>query len=262
MDNRAIGIFDSGVGGLSVYLEARKLLPKESFIFCADQAFVPYGEKTKDELIDRVSKIIAFLEGKNVKAVIAACNTASVYVIDDIRKKFSLPIIATVPAVKTLSAISKTRKAAVFSTPATAKSPYLTELIATFAPDMEIFKVGGSKLEELVEKGELDSPSVDAILKDTLVPLVAKGIDAIALACTHYPFLRQQIQKIVGEQVKIVDSGNAVARRLQTVLDQENLLADEKKADQYYTTGEPILFKKVAEKLTGLTMSTVSQINL
>src|SRR3989344_5654807 len=146
MDNRPIGIFDSGVGGLSILLEIQKLLPHETFIFVADQSFVPYGKKTKEELIDRVSRIIEFLREKNVKAVVAACNTATVYTIEEMRQKFEMPIIGTVPVVKTLANISKTRKAAVFSTPATAKSPYLEDLIEKFAPDMEILRVGGSRL--------------------------------------------------------------------------------------------------------------------
>lgn len=262
MSNAPIGIFDSGVGGLSVLLEIQKLLPNEKFIFVADQSYVPYGAKTKEELIDRVGKIISFFEGKNVKAVVAACNTATVYTIKEMRDKFSMPIIGTVPVVKTLSNISKTRKAAVFSTPATAKSSYLDELITKFAPDMEIIKVGGSNLEELVEEGHLDSPDIAAVLQKELPPIVAQGVDAIALGCTHYPFLRNQVRKIVGPEVAVVDSGGAVARRLQFVLTENNILAEEKSTDEYYTTGDASRFQRVAEELMNTKLPQAQHIDL
>jgi glutamate racemase len=262
MDNRPIGIFDSGVGGLSVLLEIQRLLPNETSIFFADQAFVPYGEKTQEELVDRVTKIIEFLRTKNIKAVVVACNTATVYTIDEIRKKFDLPIIGTVPVVKTLASVSKTRKGAVLSTPATAKSPYLTDLIQKFALDMEIAKVGGSKLEELVEAGDLDSPKINQILQETLEPLVTSGVDALALGCTHYPFLRAQIVSIVGPNVAVLDSGAAVARRLQEILRNNDTLATQKTEDEYYTTGDEDKFRNVAQLLTKKELSKVSQIQL
>jgi glutamate racemase len=262
MDNRPIGIFDSGVGGLSILLEIQKLLPHETFIFVADQSFVPYGEKTKEELVARVTKIVDFFKTKNVKAVVVACNTATVYTIGEIRAKFDMPIIGTVPVVKTLANVSKTGKAAVLSTPATAKSAYLSELVSKFAPDMEIFKIGGSNLEALVEQGELDSPEISAVLKKELPPLVEKGVDAIALGCTHYPFLRKQIETIVGPHVTVVDSGGAVARRLSQVLTLNDILAREKTTDEYYTTADENKFQRVAEKLMDKKIGTASHLDL
>ncbi len=262
MDNRPIGIFDSGVGGLSVLLEIKKLLPEETFIFVADQAYVPYGKKTKAQLIDRVSSILEFFQTKNVKAVVAACNTATVYTIEEMRNRFDVPIIGTVPVIKTLATISKTGTAAVFSTPATAKSPYLDELITKFAPDMEIIKVGGSNLEELVEEGDLESPAIHAILYSELPPLVEKNVDAIALGCTHYPFLRDQIQKIVGPSVAVVDSGGAVARRLKAVLTHNNILANKSSQDEYLTSGNAEKFHRIAEQLMSRTIPIPSHINL
>ena len=249
MNNNPIGIFDSGVGGLSVLLEIQKLLPKETSIFVADQAYVPYGGKTKEQLIDRVSKILAFFKQKNVKAVVAACNTATVYTIEEMRKRFSLPIIGTVPVIKTIANITKTGKTAVFSTPATAKSPYLENLINKFANGVDVETIGGSGLEELVEEGKIDPDQTYQILKKHLIPLVEHGVDAIALGCTHYPFLRREIEEIVGPNVAVVDSGGAVARRLKYVLGHEKLLSSLKESDLYYTTGDEGRFKRVAGKL-------------
>ena len=234
---------------MSILEEIRVLLPQETSIFVADQAFVPYGGKSKEQLVDRVGRIMDFFKEKKVKAVVAACNTATVYTIDEMRQRYSFPIIGTVPVVKTIASITKTGKTAVFSTPATAKSEYLKELIRKFAPDVEVECIGGSNLEELVEEGEIDSQQTIQILKSHLIPLVEHGVDAIALGCTHYPFLRSKVEEIVGPGVKVVDSGGAVARRTKFILEHNEILATEKKDDLYYTTGDSKKFERVASKL-------------
>jgi glutamate racemase len=249
MDNRPIGIFDSGVGGLSILRDVQKLLPLENFIFVGDQGNMPYGGKTREQLQSYADKIMAFLVSKNVKAVIVACNTATVYAIDFLREKYQVPIIGTVPVVKTIANITKTKKVAVFSTPATTKSPYLSTLIKTFAPNVTVYKVGGTGLEELVETGDVENEEIDKILHHSLEPLLKKNVDAIALGCTHYPFLRNKIEKIVGKRVQVVDSGGAVARRTQGVLAHNQLLGNERTDDFYYTTGDKNKFAKAVKAL-------------
>ena len=244
-------MFDSGVGGLSVLLEIQRLLPQEPSILVADQAYVPYGGKSKEELINRVGKIMTFFKEKNVKAVVAACNTATVYTIDEMRKEFNFPIIGTVPVIKTIAKITKSGKTAVFSTPATAKSKYLQDLIQKFAPTILVEKIGGSNLEELVEEGDLDNPEIEEKLRMHLEPLIKEGVDAIALGCTHYPFLSSKIVQIVGPNVAVVDSGGAVARRLSQVLENEEIESLQKGEDRYYTTGSAEKFERVASKLMG-----------
>lgn len=249
MNNRPIGIFDSGVGGLTVLSEIEKLLPLENFTFLADQANVPYGAKTKDELARLTERIVSFLIKREAKIVVAACNTASVYALPYLRSKFDIPIIGVVPVIKTISKISKSRKVITFSTPATAKSPYLKKLIDEFAPDLEVYTLGGNGLEELIEEGNLENPQIDEIIKTTLLPYIEKGADVIGLACTHYPFLKDKISKIVGDSIQILDSGGAVARRVKQVLENENILSSKKADDFYYTTGDSKRFKIVACKL-------------
>ncbi len=251
MNNQSIGVFDSGVGGLSILLELKKLLPQESYIFLGDQKNVPYGGKTKEQLIEYMIQAMEFFLSKNVKAVILGCNTATVYGIDDLRKKFDIPIIGTVPVIKQLKKHTKTNKTAVFCTPATAKSEYLKNLAEKFGDGIDIELIGGSNLEQLVERGNLNNPEIDDVLNNILPKLVAKGIDTIALGCTHYPFLRDKIQKVVGNNVIVLDSGGAVARRTKEVLTLENMLSDKKNEDYYYTTGDPIEFNKVAGELMG-----------
>ena len=249
MNNQPIGIFDSGIGGLSILLEIKKLLPQETFIFVADKAYMPYGSKTQPELLDRVGRIMEFFKQKQVKAVVMACNTATVYTIDEMRKKYEFPIVGTVPVVKTIAALTKTGRVAVFSTPATAKSPYLAQMIQLFAPSIAVECVGGSNLEALIENGDIDTPETLQTLKSHLVPLVEHGVDTIALGCTHYPFLRKKIEEIVGSGVTVVDSGGAVARRLQQVLENENLLSGQKGTDLYYTTSDAESFGRTATML-------------
>jgi glutamate racemase len=249
MNNQPIGVFDSGVGGFSILLDIQKLLPDETSIFVADQAYVPYGGKTKEELLDRVTKIMEFFKKSGVKAVVAACNTATVYTIDEMRQKFSFPMIGTVPVIKTIANLTKTGKTAVFSTPATAKSTYLEELIKKFANGVVVERIGGSNLEELVEDGKIDDPQTSKILHEILTPLAKSGVDAIALGCTHYPFLRREIEEIVGPGVAVVDSGGAVARRLKEVLTHEGMLSSTKDTDLYFTTGEKDRFERVAGML-------------
>lgn len=260
-DNRLIGVFDSGVGGLSVLIELKKLLPKESYIYLGDQKNVPYGGKSHRELTKYVSRAMDFFILNDVKAVVFACNTATVYVIEQMREKYNIPIIGTVPVIKSLKKYTKSGKTAVFSTPATARSEYLKDLVKKFADDIEVELVGGSNLEDLVERGNIDNPELVKVLEEILPPLIEHGIDTIALGCTHYPFLRDKIQKVVGKDVVLLDSGGAVARRTKEVLGFENMLSDKKSEDYYFTTGDMGRFKRVAEELLGYRLKNVKKLN-
>lgn len=262
--NNPIGVFDSGVGGLSILRELKKNLPSETFIFVADQKNVPYGGKTKEQLIKFSDRIVGFLVNqKKVKAIVIACNTSTVYSIGYLRSKYKIPIIGTVPVIKTIAKLTKSRKTAVFSTPATAKSQYLSDLIKKFAKGITVYKIGGTGLEELIETGDLDNKKIDKILHESLAPLLKKDVDAIALGCTHYPFLKDKIQKIVGKNVQVVDSGGAVARRTKEVLIKENLLGNYKlREDYFYTTGNVVKFKKALKNLLDLRTENVYNLSL
>ncbi len=262
MDNRPIGIFDSGVGGLSILREIKKLLPKENFIFVADQKNVPYGGKTEGQLQDLASKICTFLLSNDVKAIVIACNTATVYAIDYLRTQFIIPIIGTVPVIKTIAKLSKNKKAAVFATPATSRSKYLNNLIEKFGNGTKIYKIGGTGLEELIEDVDSKDRQINKVLKKYLDPLIAKGVDAIALGCTHYPFLKERIQKIVGKKVLVVDSGGAVARRVKAILTNNKILGNKREEDFYYTTGDQSKFRMVSEILLKKKLQNVDYLTL
>lgn len=262
MNNHPIGIFDSGVGGLSILSSVKKLLPNESFVYLADQKNHAYGARSVREIKSLSEKAVAFLLKKNAKLVIIACNTVSVNAIDFLRLKFDIPIIAVVPVVKTIAQKSKTKKAAVFATPATARSKYLKDLIKKFSGDTRIYCIGTSKLEYLVEDGIIDGPKVKAAIENSLLPLLEKKVDSIALGCTHYPFLSKEIKKVVGLKAEIYDSGGAIARRTKYILEQENIFAGQKGNDYYYTTGDMEKFKNVAEKLSESKYENIREIKL
>lgn len=262
MDNHPIGIFDSGVGGLSVLREIETLLPQESFIYLADQQYAPYGSKTPEELQRRVSAIAGFLVKKGAKMIVIACNTATVYTVASLRTEFSLPIIGVVPVIKTLGEVTRSKKVAVLSTPATSKSDYLMDLINKYGSGCEVFNIGGTGLEEKVEIGEIDGLEIETRLQELLNPLIAVGVDAVALGCTHYPFLKEKIKKIAGKNILVLDSGQAVARQVKRILANNQQLSTRGKTNQYYTTGNEKLFREVAQKLLGKKLGGVEKVTL
>src|SRR3989338_4643893 len=187
MDKGPIGVFDSGVGGLSVLKELVKLMPRENYIFVADQFNVPYGEKTKAELEKITLNICKFLVSKKSKIVVAACNTATCHALSFLRSRVNVPVVGTVPAIKPAAERSLSGKIGVLSTPATAKSAYLKDLIKVHAPNMRVIRIGCLNLENAVETGDLNSPKVSRLLTKYIKPVKDAGADIIVLGCTHYP---------------------------------------------------------------------------
>lgn len=246
MDNRPIGIFDSGVGGLSVFKEIKKLLPKESYIFVADQKNVPYGEKSKDQLCKLSDKITQYLLKIDVKMIVVACNTATCYAIDFLRKKYpNTPFVGTVPAIKTAVELSHRKSIAVMSTPATSKSRYLKNLINSYVSGTKIVNVGCTNLENLVENGSINSPEVTVLIKKYLKQALVHNPDYIVLGCTHYPFLKTTFQRL--SRLETIDSGYAIAKRVVSLL--SNRSNSKEPSATYLTTGDPEKFAKVASRL-------------
>lgn len=249
-NNRPIGVFDSGVGGLSVLIELKKLLPKENFVFLADQKYVPYGEKSKKELVNLCYKIADyFIKIHKIKMLVIACNTATCYSIKELRRKYSLPIVGTEPAVKPAAENSRSGMIAVISTPATSRSKTIKRLIEEFAKGKRVLNIGCKNLENTVEEGNLNNKKVRSLLKIYLNPVKNSNTDQLVLGCTHYPFLQATIQKIVGPKVKLVDSGKAIANRTKYLLQENKILNLSGGKTIYFTTGNPKKFEKVAGRL-------------
>jgi glutamate racemase len=264
VDNRPVGMFDSGVGGLTVWRAARKLLPHESLIFLADSGHVPYGEKSPDELRDLTSRITRFLLSHDVKLIVVACNTATVHAINHLRESFpDTPFVGVVPVVKTLARLTHSGTIGVLSTPATSKSPYLAGLIEQFAHDKTVINVGCEGLEDLVEAGDVRTARVNSLLEQHLAPIIGSEADVVGLGCTHYPFLRQRIKRILGPGVRVYDPSRPVARRVRQLLSQRGALADNASPEfSFYTTGDPKLFGRVASKLLRMPVDDVGYADL
>jgi len=224
MNNNPIGIFDSGVGGITIYEEIHKLLPKENIIYLADSKNAPYGEKTKEKIIEFSVKNTDFLIKNSCKLIVVACNTASTNAVKYLRENYSIPFIRVQPAIKPAAIHSKTKKVGILATKGTLKSDLLLETSQKFAQGVEVFHQIGEGLVNLIENGKIHSLEMRNLLKKYINPMLEKNIDHLVLGCTHYPFLRSEIEKIVGEKVRILDSGEAIARQTKVILEQENLI--------------------------------------
>lgn len=224
-DQQPIGVFDSGLGGLSVLLELRKMLPVEDVLYFADNAYCPYGLRGREEIQERSELISRLLLDQGAKAIVVACNTASAMAIEHLRSTFpGVPFVGLEPAVKPAARLTRTGKVGVLATPRTVAGERLRWLIETHANGIEVRTVAANGLVELVEVGTLSGPEVVAALEPLLDPMLAAGVDVIVLGCTHYPFLRAEIEAYVGERIPVIDSGVAIARRTRSVLQQSGRL--------------------------------------
>lgn len=245
MRKNPIAFFDSGVGLLSILAETKKLLPNENFVIFADQINNPYGEKSQLEIQKFTSQATKFLiSNHHIKMMVLACNTATVLAIDHLRKKFTVPIVGVVPAVKPAFGSSKNYRVAVMSTPATAKSKYLSFLIKSYGRNVKTLKISCRGLEEAIEA--LDFEKQDELLNKFARDIKQFGADTVVLGCTHYPLIRDRIQKKLGKKILIIDSGKAIAARIKNILRKYNLFSHKKGKDIFYTTSNPKIFSKVA----------------
>ncbi|HLZ64527.1 MAG TPA: glutamate racemase [Ktedonosporobacter sp.] len=248
-----IGVFDSGVGGLTILTALGQELPHEDFIYFGDTAHNPYGARSEEEITELSVRACRFLSEQGVKLIVIACNTASQAALNTLRATFTLPIVGVVPAVKPAARMTKQGRIGVAATNRAAQATYLRQLIDDFAEGIEVYTIGAPELVELVEQGKFDGPEVEEALRHALHPLLAQNVDVIVLGCTHFPALRPAIEHVAGKQVQIVDSGAAIARRTSAILDAEELLhpANHRGWRQVWCSGNPIVFSNVASKLLG-----------
>ena len=210
-----IGVFDSGVGGLSVLHHIRHHLPHAHLIYIADSAHVPYGNKTPSFIEQRSLTLTRFLIEQGAHAIVIACNTATAAAISTLRKNFTLPIIGMEPAVKPAVAATRSGVVGVLATTGTLESARFAALLERYAGEVEIVTQGCPGLVEQVEQGDLNGPQTRELVERCTAPLLARGADTLILGCTHYPFLAPLIREVVGSNIVLVDTGEAVARQLQ-----------------------------------------------
>jgi glutamate racemase len=251
-----IGIFDSGVGGLSVLRAMRGSMPQESAVYFADQGHVPYGPRPMKQIQDFSEAITKFLLKQEAKLVIVACNTASAAALTHLRQIFpDLAIVGMEPAVKPAAEQTRTGKVGVLATPATFQGALYASVVERFSAGVELLQHTCPGLVEQIEKGELDSLVTRAILEDALLPMLEKNIDTVVLGCTHYPFVIPLIEEIVGENVRVIDPAPAIARQAERLLEAKGLRsASEGEAGiRFYTSGEVTAFESMLPRLLGET---------
>lgn len=248
-----IGVFDSGVGGISVLQHIHALLPHEQLLYVADSKHAPYGNKTPQQIQSRCFEITDFLIQQGAKAIVLACNTATAAAIDEMREKYHLPIFGMEPAVKPAAEASKNGIIGVLATVGTLKSAQFAGLLESYGRNVEVVTQGCVGLVECIERGELNTEHTINLLKQYCQPLLDEGADTIVLGCTHYPFVKARIQEIVGDDVTLIDTGAAVARHLQSRLNAMQLLANENcKGEVRFWTNNPAAdAKPVIELLWG-----------
>lgn len=217
-NNTPIGIFDSGIGGTSIWKEITTLLPLENTIYLSDSANAPYGTKTKDQIIDLSIKNTEFLLAQNAKLIVVACNTATTNAIKVLREKYTVPFIGIEPAIKPAALKTVTNTIGILATKGTLNSKLFESTSNSI--DKKIIKkeIIGTGLVELIENGKLNSKEMTALLKSYLIPLLNLNVDCLVLGCTHYPYLIPQIRNIVGNKIQIIDSGEAVARQTKAIV--------------------------------------------
>ncbi|SFS48338.1 glutamate racemase [Lutibacter maritimus] len=224
MNTQPIGLFDSGIGGTSIWKEVIKLLPNENTLYLADSKNAPYGEKTSDEIIALSVKNTEYLLSKGCKLIIVACNTATTNAIDYLRATYNVPFIGIEPAIKPAALFSKTGAIGILATKGTLSSKLFEKTANEYTKNITKIEQDGEGLVPLIEAGKINSPQLINLLTTYLKPMLNFNIDHLVLGCTHYPYLIPQIQKILGEQVKIIDSGEAVAKQTKAILEKNNLL--------------------------------------
>lgn len=239
MKNKPIGIFDSGIGGTSIWKEIVMELPHEDTIYLADSKYAPYGKRSKEDIIALSIKNIEKLLAFNCKIIVIACNTATTNAIHVLRKKYDIPIIGIEPAVKPAAIHTKTKKIGVLATKGTLSSELFIKTSDLYTDTIEIIEVIGTGLVELIEDGKIDSVEMYTLLESYIKPMVAENIDHLVLGCTHYPYLIPLLKEMLPDNIMIIDSGKAVAKRTRDILLQNDLLNTQIKQGTYtfYTNG-------------------------
>ena len=252
-DPGPIGVFDSGVGGLSVLLEIRRILPEEDIVYYADSAYCPYGLKSPPEIVSRSFSICDFLVSSGSKMIVVACNTASVAGLDIYRQRYNIPIVGMEPAVKPATAATRNGRIGVLATGVTLSGNRFSSLLERYQNGSEVYSQPCPGLVEMVEKGHSDSPETIALLKKYIDPLLEKGVDTIVLGCTHYPFLKTTVQSVAGPGITIIDTGEAVARQVKRVIEQHGLDNPRGQigSETFHTSGSTEDVSPVIKKLWG-----------
>lgn len=263
--NAPIGIFDSGIGGLTVVKKILSMLPNEKIIYFGDTARVPYGSKSNSTVIEYANQDAKFLYGKNVKLIIVACNTASSVALGNLREQFDIPIIGMIePGSKFALSKTKTGRIGIIGTYSTISNQAYSKKLKQLNGDVEIFEKACPLFVPLAEEGWTDRKATELMAEEYLEELIKKEIDTLVLGCTHYPVLTEIIQKVMGPEVTLIDSGTAAALEVENYLNGIGLRNDSNQIGkhQYYVSDLPAKFKIIAERFLGTTLDHIEKIDI
>lgn len=246
-NNNPIGVFDSGIGGTSIWSAIHDLLPNEKTIYLADSKNAPYGQKTKEEIVALSKKNVDFLLEMNCKLIVVACNTATTNAIRELRADYNIPFVGIEPAIKPAATNSKTQVIGILATKGTLNSELFNKTAEMFQNTTIIEQIGHG-LVQLIEDGNLNSPEMTQLLESYLQPMIDANIDYLVLGCSHYPYLIPQIKKILPDHIQIIDSGEAVARQTQNLLRDKVGFSDTKEsAPEFYVNSNPAVLNSILE---------------
>ncbi len=222
--NGPIGIFDSGIGGTSIWKEIHQLMPKENTLYLADSANAPYGKKSKEAILALSIKNTEYLLAQGAKIIVVACNTATTNAIDYLRENYQVPFIGIEPAIKPAALQTKTKSIGILATQGTLSSALFAKTAQQFAQDVQVTEVVGTGLVELLEQGASANSALFELLSKYMAPMLAANIDYLVLGCSHYPYLIPLLQQLLPKGVTIIDSGIAVARQTQQILKEQDII--------------------------------------
>lgn len=251
-----IGLFDSGIGGTTIWRSLHNLLPNENTLFIGDSKHAPYGQKTKEEIIELSKKNVEWLLNHNAKVIIVACNTATTNAITELRNSYNVPIIGIEPAIKPAAAHTQTGKVGVLATQGTLNSKKYEQAQSLY-PNVEFINQIGFRIVQLIEDGKLYSEELELLLRSYIDPMIEKDIDYLVLGCTHYPYLVPILNKFLPKHIQVIDSGDAVAKHTFKILNEANLLKTDKQTgySKFYTNKDVAILQSfigdygIAEKL-------------
>jgi glutamate racemase len=265
MDKRPIGIFDSGIGGLTVFKEIKKLLPGEDVIYLGDTARVPYGTKSKDTVVKFSIQNANFLVRLNVKLIVAACNTSSSYSLPILKRRYNIPVLGVIePGAKAAASVTRNLRVGIIGTKATISSGVYKKELKKLNPKIDVTSESCPLFVPLVEEGWLKEDVTKMVAKRYLSPLKKKNIDVIVLGCTHYPLLKPVIRDVFGKGVTLVDSATQTAKVVKEVIYRKKIYNRKKGKGKYrfYVTDEPGLFKKVGSRFLGNSIDNIKKVEL
>ncbi|MGE5072068.1 MAG: glutamate racemase [Anaerolineae bacterium] len=252
--DRPIGVFDSGVGGLSILRAMRQLMPQEDVLYFGDQGHIPYGPRSAGQIRDFSAAITRFLLERHAKLIVVACNTASAAALTSLREAFpDVGFVGMEPAVKPAAESTKTGVVGVLATPATFQGALFASVVERFARGVELLQDTCPGLVQQIEAGDLDGPETRRILESALRPMLARNIDTVVLGCTHYPFVIDQIQAIAGGRVRVIDPAPAVARQILRMLERKGIQRTEgaRGTVRFFTSGTSVDLRGLLPRLLG-----------